>query len=138
MKALSAMIAVILLVGLTVGIGGLISIFITDLTQSSTKITSNQSESLTKCAGAYINVYSVDSDQVFYTNPTSQTITGITITFSNGTTQTNGDPSLTPGETNNTNISTIGSNTFVIVRGLCQSIITAEGKCKNTETCWNV
>lgn len=131
------MVAVVLLIAFTIGVGGLVSIFATGLTTTSTGIASNQSEALSKCAGAWLNVYSVDSDQVFYSNPNTQTITGITITFSNGTTQTNGDPSLTVGETNNTNISTIGSNTFVIVRGLCQSVVTVEGKCSTAMECWD-
>lgn len=138
MKALSPMVAVVLLIAFTVGVGGLVSIFVTSLTTTSTGITSNQSEALSKCAGAWLNVFSVDSDQVFYSNPNSQTITGITITFNNGTTLTNGDPSLTIGETNATNFTTIGSNTEVTVRGLCQSTITVEGKCNNAEKCWDV
>jgi len=138
MKGISPMIAVILLIAFTIGVGGLVSIFATGLTTTTTGLTSNQSEALSRCGGAWINVYSVDSDQVFYANPNSQTISGISITFSNGTTFTGGDPSLTVGESNATNIGAIGSNTFVIVRGLCQAIITAEGKCTSNQDCWDV
>ena len=133
------MIAVVLLIAFTIGVGGLVSIFVTGLTTTSTGITGNQSEALTRCAGAWINVYAVDSDQVSYQNPTSQTITGITISFSNGTVQTNGDPSLTAGESNTTNITTTGltGNTFVVVRGLCQSAVTVEGSCRTGQDCWD-
>ena len=131
------MVAVVLLIAFTVGVGGLVSIFVTGLTTTSTGITSNQSEALTRCAGAWINVYSVDSDQVFYSNPNSQTIASITITFSNGTTFTGGDPSLTVGETNSTNFGAIGSNTYVLLRGLCQSAVTVEGRCTTAQDCWD-
>ena len=140
MKAISPMVAVVLLIAFTVGVGGLVSIFVTGLTTTSTGITGNQSEALTRCAGGWINVYSVDSDQVHYANPTSQTLTSLVIVFSNGSVAagtSQGDPSLTPGEYNSTNITTRGSNTFVIVRGLCQALVSVEGKCQTGQDCWD-
>ena len=158
MKAISPLIAVVLLIAFTIGIGGLVSIFVTGLTKTSTGITSNQSESLTKCAGAWINLYKVTNTTIFYTNPTSQTLTGIVAILSDGKQSvTVLDQSLTSGESNFTDItnSTANSgglltgltgimhggaagNTSVTVRGLCQTVVTVEGSCKSGQGCWQV
>jgi len=155
MKAISPMVAVVLLIAFTVGVGGLVSIFVTGLTTTSTGITSNSSESLTRCAGAWINVHSVTNTTIFYANPNRQTITGLTATFSDGTQSlTVLDQSLTVGESNSTTITdTTGpaggqrnltgimpagaaGNTSVTVRGLCLSTVTVEGKCRQGQGCW--
>ncbi|MBI1978771.1 MAG: hypothetical protein HYS62_01765 [Candidatus Aenigmarchaeota archaeon] len=149
MKAISPMIAVVLLIAFTVGVGGLISIFVTGLTTTSTGITSNQSEALTRCAGAWINVYSVTNTTVLYSNPNSQTLTGVVIVFTNGNTVNAADTTLSPGESGVTSNSTTGfngglscgactPNTSVTVRGLCQTLVTAEGKCTSSQDCWDV
>ena len=153
MKAISPMIAVVLLIAFTIGVGGLVSIFFTGLTTTSSKITGNQSEALTRCAGAWINVYKATNSTVFYQNPNSQTITGLVIIASDGTTNLNpADPSLAIGESNSTIVgnssanvagtsglipggSTSG-NTSVTVRGLCQSTVTVEGRCARGQACW--
>ncbi|MBI2543146.1 MAG: hypothetical protein HYW24_03100 [Candidatus Aenigmarchaeota archaeon] len=138
MKAISPMIAVVLLIAFTIGIGTLVSIFATSLTVTSTGITSNQSEALSRCAGAWINLYSVQSTRVLYSNPNTQAITNPIIILGNGTSITASDTNLNPGETVNENISTIGTNSRVIVRGLCQTLVTAEGTCTTAQDCWDV
>ncbi|MBI2543145.1 MAG: hypothetical protein HYW24_03095 [Candidatus Aenigmarchaeota archaeon] len=143
MKAISPMIAVVLLIAFTIGIGTIVSIFATSLTTTSTGITSNQSESLSKCAGAWINVYSVTNTSVLYHNPNQQTVTGVTIVFTNGNTAS-GATSLAPGASTVTSVSAgliPGSgtgNSSVIVRGLCQTLVTVEGKCTTANDCWDV
>ena len=145
MKAISPMIAIVLLIAFTVGVGGLVSIFVTGLTTTSTGITSNQSEALTRCAGAWINVYSVTNASVFYSNPNSQTLTGVVIVYTNGNSQSATDATLSPGESGLTSPAngTIPAplhtpNTSIIVRGQCQTLVTAEGKCTNSQDCWDV
>jgi len=149
------MVAVVLLVAFTVGVGGLISIFATGLTTTSTGITTNSSESLTRCAGAWINVYSVTNTTIFYSNPNQQTITTLTAFFSDGKQSvTVLDQSLTVGESNFTTITNstgaaggttiltgitpagAAGNTSVTVRGLCLSTVTVEGKCRQGQGCW--
>lgn len=157
MKGISPLVATVILVALVIGIGGLVSIFATGLTTSSTGITSNQSTSLSKCAGAWINVYKVTNSTIFYSNPTNQPLTGLVATLGDGKQSlTVLDQNLTVGESNFTQItnetgSTAGSatasltgiapggtagNTSVVVRGLCQTLVSVEGKCKQGQDCW--
>ena len=136
MKGISPLVATVLLIALTVGIGGIVSLFASSLTTSATGVTSNQSESLSRCAGAWINVYSIQSTSVLFSNPNPQTLTGLTIVASDGKTIAAGT-SIAPGATNSTSW-TSGTNTSVIVRGLCQTLVTVEGKCSNTDQCWDV
>jgi len=99
MKAISPLIAVVLLIAFTIGVGGLVSIFVTGLTTTSTGITSNQSEALTRCAGGWLNVYLVTSTRVNVHNPNSQTITGIDIVAGTGEVNADNITSLAPGAT---------------------------------------
>ncbi|MBI1978770.1 MAG: hypothetical protein HYS62_01760 [Candidatus Aenigmarchaeota archaeon] len=145
MKAISPMIAVVLLIAFTVGVGGLISIFATGLLTTQTRVSGNQTEALTLCGGAWINVYSVTNASISYLNPNSQTLTGVVIVYTNGNTQTATDQTLSPGESgvtspaNGTIPAPLHSpNTSIIVRGLCQTLVTVEGKCTNTQACWDV
>ena len=144
MKAISPLIAVVLLIAFTIGIGGLVSIFVTGLTTTSTGITSNQSEALTRCAGAWLDVFSVTNTTVIYSNPNSQTITNPIIVFSNGNTLVGTDTSLTPGESTVTSVSTGLScgactvNTSIFVRGQCQTAVLVQGKCTSSDACWDV
>ncbi len=137
MKAISPLIATILLIAFTIGVGGLVSIFITGLTTTSTGVTSNQSEALTKCAGAWMSVYSVTSTKILVTNPNSQAITGIDYISGDGYIVTDNITSLSPGASGSM-LWTAGTNTSVTVRGQCQSIVSVEGKCTNAQDCWDV
>ncbi|MBI2547416.1 MAG: hypothetical protein HYW23_03140 [Candidatus Aenigmarchaeota archaeon] len=110
MKAISPMVATVLLIAFTIGVGALVSIFATSLTTSSTGIASNQSDALT-------------------------TITSITLIATDGK-STTGSSSLAPGASAATTW-TGGTNTSVIARGLCQSTVTVEGKCTNAQSCWS-
>lgn len=138
------MIAVVLLIAFTIGVGGLISIFVTGLTTTSTKITSNQSEALSLCAGAFISINSVTNTSVLYSNPNRQTITTVILVFDNGLTQV-GDTSMIPGESSVTSVSTgmtsgnhTTQNTSLTLRGLCQTLVTVEGRCTTAHACWDV
>ncbi len=152
MKAISPMVATVLLIAFTIGVGGLVSIFVTGLTTTQTGIASNQSESTARCAGAWLNLYRVTNTTVFYQNPTNQNITRLVIMTSDGSQipLSLTDQLLIPGESNSTNIGNssgtawglkpgLGSaagNTSVTIRGLCQSIVTVEGVCKQGQGCW--
>ena len=137
MKAISPMIAVILLIAFTIGVGGLVSIFVTGLTTTSTGVTSNQSESLTRCAGAWLNVYSVTGTRVFISNPNRQTLTAIDLIAGSGEISVDAVATLSAGAS--ASISwTAGTNNSVTVRGMCQTIVTVEGKCTNSQDCWDV
>ena len=154
------MVAVVLLIAFTIGVGGLIFTFSTGLTTTSTGITSNQSEALARCANVRIDVYRITNTTVAYSNPSSQTITGLVILFgsSSGTYTgvTTPDVSLTSGESNVTYITNstgeailttvatgiqpggAAGNTSVIVRGQCQTLVLVQGKCTSSDACWDV
>ena len=136
-KAISPMVAVVLLIAFTIGVGGLVSIFATSLTTTSTGIASNQSEALTRCAGAWIDVHSVTSTQVYYSNPNSQTLTTIILVPGNSVNTVTGATTLAPGASTVTSW-TAGTNTSVIARGLCQTLVTVEGRCTSAHECWDV
>lgn len=144
LKAISPMIAVVLLIAFTVGVGGLVSIFVTGLTKTSTGISGNQSEALTRCGGAAISINSVQNTTVLYSNPNQVTITNVILVFDNGNTVT-GDTSMVSGESSATSVSTgmassnfTTQNTSLTLRGLCQSAVTVEGRCTNVQACWDV
>ncbi|MBI2543144.1 MAG: LamG domain-containing protein [Candidatus Aenigmarchaeota archaeon] len=59
MKAISPMIAVVLLIAFTIGIGTIVSIFATSLTTTSTGITGKSSENLTQCSLASLEIKEV-------------------------------------------------------------------------------
>lgn len=128
------MIATVLLIALTIGIAGIVSIFASSLTTSATGVASNQSTAVTKCAGAWINVYSAQSSVVVFSNPNPQTLTGLTLVAADGKT-VSGSSSLAPGATSTISW-TQGTNTSVKVTGLCQTLVTVEGKCSVTDQCW--
>ena len=144
LKAISPMVAVVLLIAFTIGVGGLISTFVTGLTKTSTGITGNQSEALARCGGAWINVNSVQNTTVLYSNPNQVTITSVILVFDNGNTVT-GDTSMTSGESSVTSISTgmvssnfTTQNGSLTLRGLCQATVTVEGRCTSIQSCWDV
>ncbi len=137
MKGISPMIAVVILIAFTIGVGGLVSIFVTGLTTTSTKITSNQSEALTRCAGAYLNVYSVTSTRVNVANPNNVAITGIDIVADTGEVASDAIVTIAPGGTSGATW-VLGTNTSVTARGLCQTIVIAEGRCTSAQDCWDI
>lgn len=86
------------------------------------------------CAGGWINVYSVKSNEILYSNPNNVTLTDLKIFGSDGKTFS-GVPTLSAGGIASTSW-TRGLNYSVIVRGICQSTATVEGKCELGQTCW--
>lgn len=136
MKAISPLIAVVLLIAFTIGVGGLVSIFVTGLTTTSTGITGNQSEALTRCAGAHVNVYSVTSTSVRYSNPNQVAIANLTIIAGTGEVISGTTGSLGTGASGAT-AWIVGTNTSVFVRALCQATIPVEGRCTSVQECWD-
>ena len=56
MKGLSPLIATVLLIAFTVGVGGIISVWITGFTQTSSKIVSNEGEKQITCRNGAIDI----------------------------------------------------------------------------------
>jgi FlaG/FlaF family flagellin (archaellin) len=137
MKGISAFIATILIIAITVVIGGMISLFLTGFTSTQTGTISQQTSNQTACAGAYISIESVSSTRILYSNPTVQTISSINISTSDGTFVNNTVTSLSPGQVASVSFVRGTGNTSVTARGLCMGSITVIGKCSSSEDCWD-
>lgn len=130
------MVAAILLIAFTVAVGGLISVWLTSYSRTTTSAVESTTTNQTKCAGAYIKVDSVTSSLIIYSNPSTQTITNLNITTGDGRFVTPNPTSLSPGGMGTASWSR-GSNTSVLMKGLCLVTVSAEGSCESGQLCWS-
>jgi flagellin-like protein len=136
MKAVSPMIAAVLLIAFTVAVGGVLSFWLTTLTGSTTGNVEAQTSNITKCAGASIQINRVDSSRIIFSNPSSQEISSvILIADKGGGTITPSDQILSPGEIGTVSW-TRGTNTSVLARGFCLQSVSVAGSCSAGEACW--
>ena len=134
-KAISPMIATVLLIAFTVAVGGILSLWLTGYTATTTSAVETASTNQTKCVGTYIDVISVSSGAILITNRGSQTISNVNCFAGNGTNITLvAGVSLTSGAGNST-IWTRGTQTSVLCTGTCLNI-GVTGQCKTGQTCW--
>ena len=142
MKGISAMIATVLLIAFTVAVGGILSVWFTSFTRTSTASVENASVDQTKCSGTYIDIVLVDTNTTVIANRGSQTITGIVCYSGNGSSW--GLGSLSPGASNATqgwNINGTGGSyaagfgTVMSCSGKCLTI-GVTGSCKSGDSCW--
>ncbi|MFH1623123.1 MAG: archaellin/type IV pilin N-terminal domain-containing protein [Candidatus Aenigmatarchaeota archaeon] len=100
-KAISPMIASVLLIAFTIAVGGILSLWMTGFTTTTTSSVETASINQTKCAGTYIDILSVSDWVIIYTNRGSQTISSI-VGFTDDGSSINitatGSSSLTPGQ----------------------------------------
>ncbi|MEM5766043.1 MAG: archaellin/type IV pilin N-terminal domain-containing protein [Candidatus Aenigmatarchaeota archaeon] len=133
-KAVSPMIATILLIAFTVAVGGIISVWLTTYTRTTGASVSTATEDQIKCSGTYPYIYSVTGTAIFVTNPGSENITNITCLAGDGS-NLGSVSDLTPGALAS-KLWTRGSNTSVICTGKCRSI-GVSGECRTGQTCWS-
>jgi flagellin-like protein len=138
MKAISPMVAVILLIAFTIAIGGIISVWFTGLVRITGGPAEAAAEKVSKCAAAWISVDEVNAtaNRVIASNPSTLDITKVTIVL-DGTTVSPSDTELKAGQTKKYDV-TIGGNTTVIVKGLCLGEVPKEGKCSTGDVCWKI
>ncbi len=163
MKGVSPMIAVVLLIAFTVAIGGIISLWLTSLTSTTTSSVSSSAEKQIKCASSTMTIkevrYSTASTIVNVTVAhetgteklynLSIDVTGGGATSSNMTTAATGsrttyfnttaDP-FEQGESASVSINTvIGGATvppeYIRARAYCQSDVPVVAECKSGQTC---
>lgn len=155
MKAISPMIAVVLLIAFTVAIGGLVSVWFSNLTSSQTATVQSSAESLANCAASTLTV----SEVRWGTTGTSRLVNvtvhsggeenlkNVSITvvglggaisspkFFNAT----GDD-MTPGQFYATSMN-VTSNVsglppeLVSVTGVCKNSYSVRGECKSGDAC---
>ena len=136
-KAISPMIATVLLIAFTVAVGGILSLWLTGLMTTTTSSVENTTTDQIKCASTWINVISVTPTGVIIVNRGAQTITSVNCFAGNGTNITSvATPSLVSGGISAGNW-TIGTNTSIICSGKCLTI-GVTGECKSGQTCWKV
>ena len=151
MKGLSPMIAVVLLVAFTVGIGGILSLWLTGLTTSQTQTVSNSSNAQIKCSPslviAHVKVPPITANGSFLNvtveNRASVNVLSVTIEAVNSTTVVTNTAigNLGPGATGFIGFSgaTGGGSILLSVRarGTCEgSAVSAS--CDPTQTCWEL
>jgi len=129
------MIATVLLIAFTVAVGGILSVWFTSFTRTSTANVENASIDVTKCSGTYIDVTTVTSTGIIITNRGSQTINSINCFAGNGTNITTiATASLTSGASASGTWA-LGTSTRIDCSGKCLTI-GVTGSCKSGDSCW--
>ena len=151
MKGLSPMIAVVLLVAFTVGIGGILSLWLTGLTTSQTQTVSNSSNAAIQCTPSLVitKVRVPPASQnnagllnVTVENHASFSVLSVTIDAVNSTNVITNTAigNMNPGATGFIGFTgAMGGNSLIMVkvRGTCQgSAVSAT--CDPTQTCWEL
>jgi len=142
-KAISPMIAVVLLIAFTIAVGGILSLWMTGYVTTTTQSVETASTNQTKCAGTYIDVISVDNDAILITNRGAETISSISCYSGNGTswelgTVGPGGINVTKWWPNQTGGSYVtGFGTVITCTGSCLNI-GVTGECKSGQACWNI
>jgi flagellin-like protein len=137
MKGISPMLSTILLVAFTVAIGGIISVWMSSFTRTTTSNVESASTNQTKCSGTYIDITSFTSGGITFVNRGDQTITDIRCFTGNGTNVTGGAvASLAPGAIQSGAFTYVSAQgTVVTCSGKCLSV-GVTGQCKSGESCW--
>ena len=129
------MIATVLLIAFTVAVGGILSMWLTGLTTTTTSSVENTTTDQIKCASTWINVISVTPTGVLVTNGGAQTITNIFCYTGTGKNVTNVSTSnLAPGGIL-AGTWIVDTNTSILCAGKCLTI-GVTGECKSGQTCW--
>jgi flagellin-like protein len=137
MKAISPMVAVILLIAFTIAIGGILSVWFSGLVRITGGPTEASAKKVAECAIARLVIEEVNATlgRIIYANPSPKLITNIKITL-DGSEVNASKTTLATGEVGvNTNVS-VGGNTTVVVRGLCEGEVPVEGRCSVGDICW--
>ena len=146
MKAISSMIATILLIAFTVAVGGILSVWFTGLATTQTAGIENTTSGVIKCTGGLlIEEAKVPGSagtvlNVTYTNNAQYTVSGIYVEIVNASlvSSESGDTSsLTPGAmgVHTMSISTGTPITRVRVRGSCEGQAISDD-CEPGDACW--
>ena len=149
MKGLSPLIAIVLLVGFTVAVAGIISVWITGTTRTQTEIIGEQADLQAKCVGSTLVVKEVRRSggqvNVTYVLETgTESLRNVTVEATALGNTTKSGPffainatALAPGESNSTsfNITPVGPLEIVRIRGLCQDKLPIIGECKLGRPC---
>jgi flagellin-like protein len=154
MKGISPFVAAILLIALTVAVGGLLAVWFSTVTSSQTQTVSASAGQLAKCASSSLTInevrYSSDGTSslvnVTTSSAGSQSLKNITISISGGGATSNSiryynasGEELPPGGVISASIDTTGGALvppeIVSVSGICQGQYAISTSCKSGESC---
>ncbi len=146
MKAISPMIAVVLLIAFTVAVGGILSVWLSTLAQTQTSTVSSGTEKQVKCSASALKI-----SEVRYPTGTGNANVNVTVvydsgreTLSNITVEitargnisiANSTGAVQPGEARSVSIAANFPPELVSARGLCQGAVPIIGTCKSGESC---
>jgi flagellin-like protein len=151
MKGISPMIATILLIAFTVAVGGIISVWLTGFTRTTTGGTEVKAEALTRCSTCGFEVISVKKDSQNFTYVTHYgsgiTLYPISVVFDTGDTVTsfgaNSDSNVTAGQIAKIDLTTnFPSNAaWLKVTALCEyggvnASAPVVAECRKGDRCW--
>jgi len=134
-KAISPMIATILLIAFTVAVGGIISVWMTGYTRTTGQSVSSATENMTACVGTYPDIISVTSTALIVTNPGIETLTNLQCLSSNGTNMTMTPTDLSPGQMSINSTWSRGTNNLISCTAICRRI-GVRGECRSGQSCW--
>ena len=146
MKAISPMIAVVLLIGFTVAIGGILSVWLSTLTTTQTTTVSSGTEKQVRCSASALKVSEVRfptgtqrgsvNVSVVYDSGT-ESLSNITVEISaRGLTDiANSTGTVSPGEARSVTITANYPPEVVSARGFCRDNVPIVGSCKAGQPC---
>lgn len=147
MKAISPLVATVLLIGFTVAIAGIISVWLTGTTRTQTETIGQQANLQAECAASALSVKEVRRSggqvNITYVLETgTQDLKNITVeAIALGNTTKVGpfytNSTIKPGEGNSTtlNIQPVGPLEIVRVAGICQDKYPISTDCKSGKPC---
>jgi len=148
MKGLSPMIAIVFIIGFTVAVAAIVSIWLTTLTKTHTSIVEEQTEKQIRCMGSSLIIkevkYNSSLTGICSVNVTvayetgTETLANMTAEISaKGTTVRSTSTALvSPGESRAfTNSSAICPPEYVRAVAICQDIVPVVGECRSGQTC---
>lgn len=148
MKGISPIIAIVLIIAITVAVAGLVGIWITSFTGTTTGEAERRTTGITECAGIYIKIESMNSSTapaaIVVSNPATKNKIYITNALDDqATTETLTAVTLNAGALGTVTTSSVPSSGAkkVILKGLCETEdqstnVTIEGVCKVGSACW--
>jgi len=152
MKGISPMLATVLLIAFTIAVGGIISVFFTNLTRTQTGETEAGSTAVVECSNVRVDILAVSgagtNGTMVLTNPSKNKIyiTGVVDNTANSTNLALVVPAtsitLEAGNTETMyNVGITGTATKITVVGLCENSVqtsnfSVTGVCMKGATCW--
>jgi flagellin-like protein len=148
MKGVSPMIATVLLIAFTIAVGGIISIWLTGYTRTTTEAVGGGTEKQIKCAASILKIKDVSNTSqnvtiLVYYESGSESLSNITCEALGGghSNSTNVNGTKSPGDSfycpvidfNTTNL---GPLEVVRAKGMCLGEIPISVDCKPTQACW--